>query len=105
MSQPTCTFCAVFNDTPATRIIHDPEGVDTPVCTICASVFEYGQVCPKAIISMIEPDIEPDKPDNEPTDMAGDLCDICRRSGVEISHVNADGDTVCWDCAGEEDES
>lgn len=104
MSQPTCTFCGIFNDTPATRIIHDPEGVDTPVCAICASVFEYGQVCPKATISIIEPDIEPDKPDNEPTDISDDLCDICRRSGVEISHIDDMGNAVCYECTGVGDE-
>lgn len=102
MSQLTCTFCALFNDTPATRIIHDPEGVDTPVCAICASVFEYGQVCQKATISIIENDN--DEEDDDPTDMIDDLCDICRRSGVEISHIDDMGNAVCYECTGVGDE-
>ncbi len=102
MSQPTCTFSGVFNDKPATRIIHDTENVDIPVCAICASVFEYGQACPKAIISVIESD-EP--AEDDPTDMADDLCDICRRSGVEISHIDDMGNAVCYECTGVGDES
>lgn len=31
-----------------------------------------------------------------------DLCDTCYRSGVEISHTDANGNTVCIDCAEEQ---
>ena len=33
-----------------------------------------------------------------------DLCDTCMRSGVEISHVDDDDNTVCVDCVKEANE-
>ncbi len=63
MSQPTCTFSGIHNSTPATYIIHDPDGADIPVCTACAVVFEYGKISPRASVSIIQPDNRPDEPD------------------------------------------
>lgn len=33
-----------------------------------------------------------------------DLCDTCRASGVEIDHTDDEGNTVCVDCAAQEEE-
>ena len=43
--------------------------------------------------------------DDEDDDGDGDdLCDSCMRSGVEISHTDDDGNTVCVECAAEKNE-
>ena len=49
-----------------------------------------------------EDDDEDDDDDDE--DDGDDLCDSCMRSGVEISHTDDDGNTVCVECAAEENE-
>ena len=42
--------------------------------------------------------------DDEDDSDGDDLCDSCMRSGVEISHTDDDGNTVCVECAAEENE-
>lgn len=42
--------------------------------------------------------------DDDDDSKDGDLCDTCMRSGVEISHVDDEGNTVCVECAAETNE-
>ena len=44
---------------------------------------------PKGLLYIVEDHDEPE----------GDLCDICRRSGVEIELTTSAGLTVCTECA------
>ena len=43
-------------------------------------------------------------PEEDYDPLADDVCDKCMRSGVQISHTDENGNTVCYECSEGESE-